>query len=182
MKRVLKIGGSLVVAAVVLTLVTLRMAGFEPEDRRSYSRPGLWLRGEAVTVPISDWSFTDGIRLVMVETRTPYLLPHSIVTNNFSRNGQLYLTSTYSRGMVFPQDKFWTANVARDPRVRMKIGDKVYDMTLVPILDRAEADAVLESKWKKYPDMRPGGPLGGRVHVYRAFQRNVPEYDLKENP
>ena len=181
MKRALKVGGSLVAIVLVFTLLTLRVTGFEPEDRGNYSRPGLWLKGEAVNTPVTDWSFTDTIDHIMVETRTPYFLPHSVVTNNFSRKGQLYLTSTYSKGMAFPEDKFWTANVARDPRVRLKIADKIYDAILVTITDRAEAETVLESKWKKYPEMRPGGPPGGRVHVYRVFQRNVVEDATSED-
>lgn len=180
MRRALRIGGSLFAIVLISALFTLRVTGLEPEDRGSYSRPGLWLSGEVVNTPVIDWSFTDKIDHIMVETRTPYFLPHSVVTNNFSRDGQLYLTSTYSKGMVFPKDKFWTANVARDPRVRLKLGDKVYEMILVLIVDRTEAATVLESKWKKYPKMRPGGPPGGAVHVYHAFQRNIAEYGTNQ--
>ena len=77
--------------------------------------------------------------------------------------------------MLFPKSKFWTSNVARDPRVRLKIGGKVYEMTMVLVADRTEAKAVLESKWQKYPEMRPKR-FDGRVHVYRVLQRNIPEY------
>jgi hypothetical protein len=52
-------------------------------------------------------------------------------------------------------------------------------MMMVLIADRTEAEAVLESKWQKYPEMRPKGP-GGRIHVYRVLQRNVPEYGGKD--
>ena len=181
MKRAWKIGGSLFLGILVLALFTLRLTGLEPADNGSNSRPGLWLPGEVVTSPVADWSFTDKIPHIMVETRTPYFLPHSVTINNFSRNGQLYMTATYSKGMVFPKGKFWTSNVARDPRVRLKIGGNVYDMTMVLIADRAEAEAVLESKWQKYADMRPKGGEG-HVHVYRVFQRNIPEYGGTEHP
>jgi len=181
MKRALKIGGSLFVGVLVLALFTLRLTGLEPADKGNHSRPGLWLPGEVVTSPITNWSFTDKIPHIMLETRTPYFLPHSVTINNFSHNGQLYMTATYSKGMVFPKGKFWTSNVARDPRVRLKIDGKVYEMTMVLIADRGEAEAVLESKWRKYPEMRPKGPEG-HVHVYRAFQRNIPEYGGSEHP
>jgi hypothetical protein len=174
-KRALKIGGSLLVGFLVLAVFTLRLTGLEPADNGANSRPGLWLPGEVVTSPVTDWSFTDKIPHIAVETRTPFFLPYSVTTNNFSHNGKLYVTATYSKGMVFPKSKFWTSNVARDPRVRLKIGGKVYEMTMVLITDRAEADAVLESKWQKYPEMRPKG-FDGRVHVYRVLQRNTAEY------
>src|SRR5688572_18303412 len=75
MKQALKIGGAVVVGVVVLTLLTLRVTGFEPEyldprgeDFLSYkwtvfgtkhnwiARPGLWLKGEVVREPVKDWA------------------------------------------------------------------------------------------------------------------------------
>ena len=64
MKTVVKIGGAVVVGLILL-LVTLHATGFEPRDCETGSvswscrAPGLWLKGEVVTTPVSDWSFTD---------------------------------------------------------------------------------------------------------------------------
>jgi hypothetical protein len=162
-------------------LVVLRATGLEPADNGANSRPGLWLPGEVVSSPIADWSFTDRVAHIMVQTRTPFLLPYSVTTNVFSRDRKLYLTATYSKGMVFPRSKFWTSNVARDPRVRLKIDGKVYEMVMVLIADRAEADTVLESKWQKYPEMRPRGSMD-HIHVYRVLQRNISEYRESQDP
>jgi len=54
----------------------------------------------------------------------------------------------------------------RDPHVRLKIGDKLYDQTLALVTDEAEKDAVLEAKAKKYPQL----PVfeKSRVFVFRA--------------
>ena len=180
MKRALKVGGSLLVGGLVLALVILRITGLDPADTGAYGRPGLWLKGELVTTPTTDWSFTDKIPHIAVETRAPYFIPHSITTNNFSHNGQLYITATYSSNpngfdFDFPQDKFWTANVSRDPRVRLKIEGRIYEMSMLVVADRDEAETVLESKWKKYPDMRPKN-TEAHVHLFRLFQRNIPEY------
>src|ERR1039458_5698948 len=41
---------------------------------------GFWLGGDLVKTPITDWSFTDTIPTVQVETRTWYLLPHFVRT------------------------------------------------------------------------------------------------------
>jgi hypothetical protein len=37
----------------------------------------------------------------------------------------------------------WTSNVVRDPRVRIKIGDKWYEATMVLVADRSQAIALL---------------------------------------
>jgi len=78
---------------------------------------------------------------------------------------------------MFPYDKSWTANVARDPAVRLKIGGKLYDATVVLVADRAEAAAILGTTpemWEKGPDGQKR--LVGYMHVYRVFQRNIPEF------
>jgi hypothetical protein len=94
------------------------------------------------------------------------------------RNGQLYIQSLQIRmDREFPHDKFWTANVARDPRVRLKIGDKIYEMTAVLVPDRAEVQSVIG----RNPETRAKGSDGEErvtslVHLYRLYQRNVGEF------
>ena len=149
------------------------------------ARPGLWLKGEVVTTPVTDWSFVDkvehpgrSLNTVLVETRTPYFIPHSVRTMPFVRDGRLYIRSHQDRMDVqFPYDKSWTANVARDPRVRIKIGDKLYEATMVLVADRAQAIALLG----RNPETMEKGPDGqehvvGYDHVFRVFQRDIPEY------
>ena len=191
--RILKRSIVLVAVIFALTLLTLRLTGLEPQyldlnDLRAHhmiARPGLWLKGEVVTMPVTDWSFVDkvehpgrSINTVLVETRTSYFIPHSVRTMPFVRDGRLYIRSHQDRmDLQFPNDKSWTSNVARDPRVRIKIGDKLYEATLVLVADRAQAIAVLG----RNPEILQKGPDGqehivGYDHVYRVFQRNIPEY------
>ena len=138
------------VACLVVALVALRIVGLEPKERR----PGLWLTGELVTQPVTDWAFTDKYQTIFVQTRSWYGLPHSVTTTATPHNGQLYLTSVYRPGAQFPRDRMWNVNIMRDPRVRLKIGDQVFDRTVALVTDPAEKDAVLESKAKKYPRQR----------------------------
>ena len=83
MKRTLKIGGSILIAMIVL-LVTLRATGLEPRDCANAGvswtcrTPGLWLKGELVTTPVTDWSFTDQIQTIKIQTETPVFLPYSV--------------------------------------------------------------------------------------------------------
>ncbi len=138
------------VACVVVVLITLSLTGLEPKERR----PGLWLKGEPVATPVTDWSFTDSYQTILLETRTWYHVPHSVTVTCVASGGKLYLTSVYRPGMQFPRDRAWNRNVARDPHVRLKIGDRVFDETLVVVSDPAERSAVLRSKAAKYPKQR----------------------------
>src|SRR5487761_1694914 len=191
--KVSKVGIVLVVVILAVALLTLRVTGLEPEyldlnqlrAHHMIARPGLWLKGEVVTTPVTDWSFVSNvphpgrsINTVLVETRTPYFIPHSVRTMPDVHNGQLYIRSHQDRMDVqFPYDKTWTADVARDPRVRIKIGDKLYEATMVLIADRAQAIALLG----RTPEVVQKGPDGqdhvvGYDHVFRVFQRDIPEY------
>ena len=147
MRRRFIVAGSVLVVGLVLAIVVLRVAGLDPKERRS----GLWLSGHLVTTPVTDWSFTDKYPTIFVETRTWYGIPHSVTTSCVSHDGRLYLTSVYREGAQFPGDKFWNRNMVRDPHVRLKIGNQLYDRTLSLVTDAAERQAVLQSKQKKYP-------------------------------
>jgi hypothetical protein len=156
MRTLLKVGGGILVCVAVL-LLTLRITGFEPRECPSAGVswtcrvPGLWLKGNVVKDPVADWTFTDKYQTVKVQTRDRLLLPHSVTTYCVSNNGQLYLTSVYQAGLVYPHGRHWNENVARDPHVRIKIGDQLFDRTLVYVTDPVEREAVIRNKAKKYP-------------------------------
>ena len=151
MKALLKIVGSILICLIVL-LVVLRFTGFEPRDCPPSDRslscrvPGLWLRGEPVTTSVTDWSFTDKIPQIKIQTQTKYHLPHSVTIWCAVYNGNLYVTSYRGRQ--------WVEDVIRDPRVRLKIGDQLFDRTLSLVSDPAEKAAVLQAKGKKYPQWK----------------------------
>lgn len=151
MRKLGKIVGYTIVAVVALLLLT-SFTGFEPKtcpptDRALSCRlPGLWLKGEVVTTPVADWSFTDQIPQIKIQTQTPYLLPHSVTIWCAVYNGNLYVTSYRGRQ--------WVEDIIREPRVRLKIADRVFDRTLSVIEDPAEKAAVLQAKGKKYPQWK----------------------------
>ena len=126
MKTLLNIVGVIVICMLLL-LVTLRFTGLNPygDTPGRMSFPGLWLSGNLVTAPVTDWSFTDNIRTVKVQTDTRYGIPHSVTTWCIAYNGQLYLATS---GAAVRE---WPRNVARDPHVRLKIGNDLYDRTLM---------------------------------------------------
>jgi hypothetical protein len=191
--KILKIGIVAAVAILAVALFTLRMTGLEPQyldlnqlrAHHMIARPGLWLKGQLVTTPVTDWSFVtqqkhpgQSLNTILVETRTPYFIPHSVRVIPGVRDGQLYIRSHQDRmDLKFPYDKAWTADVARDPRVRIKIGDKLYKATVVLVADRTQAIQILG----RNPGTMQKGPDGqehvvGYDHVFRVFQRDIPEY------
>ena len=158
MKMLLKIAGGILVCLALL-LVVLRITGLNPHD----GIPGLWLTGDLVTTPLTDWSFTDQVPTIKLQTQSHFLLPHSVTINCVAYNGSLYVTSTYLAG----QPRSWNVNVMRDPHVRMKIGDKLYDRTLVVVTDPAERQGLLEAKTKKYPQLKT--PANARINVFHVI-------------
>lgn len=156
MKRLVKAVGALVF--LILLLVVLRVTGFGPHDRI----PGLWLKGNIVSTPVTDWSFTENIPVIQIQTQTWYLLPHSVNINCLVYNSQLYLVSVFPAGTTHG----WNDNVMRNPNVRLKIGDQIYDRTQSLVADAAEEEGVLQARHKKYPQLRiPANPT---IHVFHV--------------
>jgi hypothetical protein len=151
MKILVKIVASIIIGLAALLLI-LSFTGFEPKDcpptNRSWACrvPGLWLKGERVANPVNDWSFTNKIQQIKIQTQTPFLLPHSVTIWCAVYNGNLYVTS--SRG------KLWVEDIIRDPHVRLKIAGQVFDRTLSVVNDPVEKAAVLQAKGEKYPQWK----------------------------
>jgi len=160
MKNLATILGSTIIVLLAVLLV-LSVTGFEPRgcpptDRSLTCRmPGLWLKGEAVTTPVTDWSFTDKIPEIKIQTQTSYVLPHSVTIWCAVYNGNLYLTSGRGRE--------WVEDIFRDPHVRLKIGDQVYDRTISVVDDPAEKAGAVAAKAKKYPHWKFGPPSTATV-------------------
>lgn len=148
MRKVLAIGAAIFVCLTLL-LVTLHATGFEPRDCAnagvswSCRTPGLWLRGDPVTTPVGDWSFTDKIQTIKIETQSPFLLPYSVSIWCADYNNTLYVTSYRGRR--------WVEDVIGNPHVRLKIGGQLFERTLALVSDPDEKAAVLQAKGKKYP-------------------------------
>jgi len=164
MKKPLKTVGLIVIIALVAVLPLLAITGFQPEDCPPFNRslackmPGLWLKGERVTTPVTDWSYTDKIPQIRIQTKTWYGLPHSVTIWCAVYNGNLYVTSN--------PGKQWNDDIIRDPHVRLKIANQVFDRTLTQIDDPAEKAAVLKVKGQKYPEWKV--PAVSAATVFRV--------------
>ena len=136
---------------VLLLLVVwsfLAFVGVEPKDRR----PGTRLTGELSALPAS-WSFLqdEAIAEVHVETHPWYGIPFSVTTVIAEDGGNPYLPSLYTAAMEFPGSKYWNKVVAADPRVRLRVNDSIYEMTIYPVTDPAEFYRAFAALGAKYP-------------------------------
>ena len=162
MKKIAKRVGLAALLIVGVAFVSVRLLGFEPSDLR----PGLWLTGDRVSEPVIDWSFTEDHPEIFVQTRTRYLIPHSITTYCAVLEGDLYLFSAYYQGGVFPDERGWNRNVMRDPRVRLKIGERVFDQTVSHVTDAATREEVHDNAVAKYPEW--SSPGLENVHILKV--------------
>jgi len=170
MKTVAKIVAATLVCLAFL-LIVLRMTGFNPigDTPGTGNYPGLWLSGKVVTTPVTDWSFVTQYRTDKVQTRTWYLIPHSVTTGFIVHNGQLYLTSNFAAGVPFPQGKSWVANITRDPHVHLKFGNNLYDCILSHVTDPNERAAILGPRMKQNPQLATQNQdTGSFLHLFHA--------------
>lgn len=170
MKILLKVVGA-IVACAILALAILSITGLDPSGHRA----GLWLKGDVHEFP-ADWTFANQYRHIMVETHPWYLIPHSVNVSFMSFQGHLYLHVDYGPPLyapgTFPSGKIWTTYVARNPNVRLKLGNQVYDGKAFLVTGKTEYDAV----WQAYREKRPDDPYSGpsqRANEYflRVFPR-----------
>lgn len=197
MTKTLKIGVLAVGGLVVATLLTLRVTGLEPPyvdpNSEAFAKsgrttwPGLWLTGEVVHEPVTNWDWVNKVNdpvrknSIMLETRTWYGIPHSVTINITGRGDKLYVQGSerdFRLQKTFPYSKAWWTNVERDPRVRMKIGGKIYEMTLVLIHDRAEVAQLQSGRDPVTKEVDADGKehVTQVTHWWRVYQRNIPEY------
>lgn len=121
---------------------------------------GRELTGEVVTTAITDWSFTDEHPLIAVETRPA--APHSVTVICFSHDGALYVPA---RG---GSAKDWPHFAVSDPRVRVKIGDKVYPALATRVEDPELRRVLIAAAAGKY-DFEVPQESGGLDDVW-VFQ------------
>ena len=124
--------------------------------------PGGPLRGEVVSGPVADWSFSDAYTLVELETRPAW--PHSVTVICVAASGNLYVPS------INPQGKRWVRFVTEDPRTRLRIGDKVYLTRALRVTDEAEIEAVRAAFLAKYKPESPP-PRDANIWLFRMEPR-----------
>jgi hypothetical protein len=106
--------------------------------------PGGRLSGDVKKAP-SDWTFSENIDVVQLETRTSN--PYSVNVWGAAQDGTFYV-------MAASGERRWVQNLMADPKVRLKVCDDIYEMTAAEVTDDATIDGVIEVLVTKY-DFRP---------------------------
>jgi hypothetical protein len=138
-------------ASIAVAVAVGCVGCIDPKDQR----PGLRLRGESAGEIPATWSFANDYKEIAIEVRTPYRIPHSVTIWCGVANGQLYVAARN------PQAKRWPSWVERDPNVRLRIGERIYEVMLSVVDDPDQIAKVRRAYVAKYdlPDPPPeGGP------------------------
>lgn len=193
-----KLGKSLLGIGILLlvTLLTLRVTGLDPEymdytteeynQRGRMTLPGLWLTGEVVSEPVDNWDWVSDVEhpergnTIMLETRTWYGIPYSVTILPTPRGDQLYIGGSARDTRLereFPHYKQWWQNVERDPRVRLKIDGKIYEMTASLVHDPDELATIIGRDPVTTIVAEDGTrQIVAKWYYWRVFQRNVAQY------
>ncbi len=128
-------------------------------------RPGFWLRGESAEGRVGDWRFTGGVDEIFIETRSRYGIPHSTTIWCVELEGELYV------GSYGDAKKRWEKNIARDPRARLRVEGRIYAVNLMPVTNRALAEALDAAYAQKYDMVDVFGEEVPEWWYYRVEER-----------
>jgi F420H(2)-dependent quinone reductase len=99
------------------------------------------LDGTLVTAPVTDWSFTDSVQKVQLETAPDD--PYSVNVWCVAQGEHLWVTAG-------SHSNTWAKNLIADPRVRVRVGETLYERRAVRVTDPIEAKLVISLYEKKY--------------------------------
>jgi len=154
---------SIAVIACLLSTTLSLACSIDPSD----ARPGLGLSGEVHLQPVDDWSFTSSVKEIFIETATPYVIPHSVTIWCVTLGNELYV------GAWQADTKHWVANVRRDPNVRLKIGDLIYEQKLEPVEDPETIARLNQNYARKYEyDSEDGADEAASTAHWRVAERD----------
>jgi hypothetical protein len=127
------------------------------------------LDGEAAAPP-ADWSAAADVEQIQLETNPGE--PYSVNAWCVGIADRLYVPTSMIRGPKQPGEREWVRNVTSDPRVRIRIGDAVYERTAVRVEAPAEFEAVRAALERKY-ELDPAERDPERaVWIYRLDARS----------
>lgn len=121
--------------------------------------PGGYLFGESVDEPVSDWSFANSEPLCQIQVSAAGV-PHSINLNCMAAEGALYLSCASCEG------KYWSTAVLERPAARLRIGERVYSVTVTRVLD----PMVLDVAWRARADKVGRGADQPREEGWWSFE------------
>ncbi len=110
--------------------------------------PGGQLEGVEHTGAVTDWGFAADVEVVQLETNPAE--PHSVNTWIAVVDNRLYIATSLILGAENPAERDWVKHVLADPRMRLRIVDKIYPAKLTRVADAAEATRIKQILLNKY--------------------------------
>lgn len=148
---------------VVAAAVVLQSLGCGPMGPIAGGR----LRGP-VEVPPAEWSGLEAERKAQLETRPDD--PHSINIWTGVVGGRLYIASSLIMGPDEPEERDWVQHVLADPRVRLRVDGRIYELEATRVEDPAVVETVRQAMMTKY-DVKPD-PHSSAAWVFRLKPRS----------
>jgi hypothetical protein len=171
MKLILRIVLGLLAALAALIVVTLIGARFA-DGPVAIIAGGPFTSGELVTGPEPDWSFAHDIREVEFQLVDP---PRSRTTWILEHEGRIYLPCGYMTttwGKIWKQ---WPIEALGDGRAILRVGDKLYERSLVRIEDGpllAPLTAELSKKYVGGASIGPEAVTSGYLWLFELAPRS----------
>ena len=122
--------------------------------------PGGQLEGEVATPP-ADWSFTDEISTIQIETNPAD--PYSVNIWVLELEGALYLHAGANRAA-------WVEHLEADPRLRIKVDETIYELVSARVTDADEFARFAEKYEEKY-GVRPRNENIAEIYLLRLTDR-----------
>jgi len=150
------LGASLALLALTLALTTLLLGCGGP----FVLLPGGALEGATEPLPES-WAFTDAVDTVQLETRPAE--PYSVNIWLTAAEGNLYVHAGAHRSR-------WVEHLKADPRVRVRVGESIYELAAVRVREQPEFDRFADAYERKY-GLRPRNENVAEAYLFRLGGR-----------
>jgi len=122
--------------------------------------PGSALEGATVAAP-GDWSFTDAVSTVQLETLPAD--PYSVNIWVIALGEHLYVHAGANRSE-------WVENMEADPNVRIRVDESIYELRASRVETQEEFDRFSDAYEKKY-DRRPRNENVAEAYLFRLAAR-----------
>ena len=122
--------------------------------------PGGELAGEVTPVPV-DWSFTDEVSTVQIETNPAD--PYSVNIWMVAADGSPYLHAGANKAA-------WVEHLEADPRLRLGVEGKLYELAATRVTDAGEFARFAEAYEQKY-GVRPRNENIAEIYLLRLAAR-----------
>lgn len=147
-------------ARAVLLIVSLLAAPIAGCDGPFVLLPGGALEGAVAPAPAS-WALTDAVKTIQLETRPAD--PYSVNIWVVALGEHLYVHAGANRSA-------WVEHLEADPRVRVRVGGTIYELTAARVAEQAEFDRFSDAYERKY-GRRPRNENVAEAYLFRLAAR-----------